>query len=515
MKQRLLSLKDIEIVLKDDIIKTYRMLFGRKYSMVKRKVLWDMSLAEKAESIHLKMHRPVRKNVILECGEPWEGETCGYGQIMHDGEKYRLYYRACGSNKGPANLGNGRHAAFCVAYSTDGKHFEKPDLGIYEYDGSRHNNIIFMNEDKSWIDNFAIFIDTNPNCPPNAKYKALSGYLIKGKPENSCLKVYQSADGLHFEEVSKILEGKGAFDSMNIAFWDESIQKYRLYMRDYHSLNTEYQIEYEEETHVRDVRVTYSDDFVSWSEPMLIDFGDDKTEIQIYTNGMMKYARADMFLGFPTRYINRTPDKVNYKYLPDLHGLREYLREKEGRSATAITDAFVMMSKDGVHFQRTREAFLTPGPENGENWVYGDCYIVHGLVQTQSDFYGESDELSIYTGKGYRARPVSFERYTLRLDGLFSWRADYEDGTVITKPIAIEGDRLSVNFSTSALGYLRIELLDENENVLDGYDSGRLFGDSTSRPVEFEKPLNALLGQQIKMKITMRDADFYSFCFEE
>ena len=30
------------------------------------------------------------------------------------------------------------------------------------------------------------------------------------------------------------------------------------------------------------------------------------------------------------------------KYLPNLHGLREVLKKNEGRSATAMTDAFIM-----------------------------------------------------------------------------------------------------------------------------------------------------------------------------
>ena len=481
--------------------------------MENRTVLWDMSLAKKHDSVYVKMHRPIRKNVVLECGEPWEGEHCGYGQVLYDGEKYRLYYRGAGENNGPCNKDGGRHTTLCVAYSKDGKHFEKPDLGMYGYGGTTHNNIFFMKDNAGYLDNFAIFIDTNPNCPKDAVYKAVSSYRAKKSPDTYRLIVYKSADGLRFEKSGEILRGKGAFDSMNIAFWDERIQKYCLYMRGYHPLDTANKIEYEEESHVRDVRVTYSDDFESWTEPQLLDYGEDKTEFQIYTNGMMKYPRADVYIGLPARYINRTPDAVNYKYLPNLHGLREVLKKNEGRSATAMTDAFIMTSNDGVHFNRTREAFLTPGPENGENWVYGDCYIAHGLVQTESDFYGEPDELSFYTGKGYRSRPVSFERYALRLDGFFSWRADCDEGTVITEPITVTGDSLFVNFSTSALGYLKIELLDENERALCGYDSGRLFGDSVSRPVDFEKPLAELAGKTVQMRISMKDADFYSFYF--
>lgn len=484
--------------------------------MDKRTLLWDMSLAEKAEGVRINMHKPVRKNIVLKCDAPWEGEHCGYGQIMHDGEKYRLYYRGSGANAGIWNMEDGTHSTLCVAYSTDGKTFEKPDLGIYEYRGSKHNNIVFMLGEKAYFDNFAIFIDKNPNCPKDEKYKAVSSYRAEKKPETYCLLVYKSADGLHWQKAGDILKGKGAFDSMNIAFFNEKLGKYCLYFRGYHPLNTDYKIEYEGESHVRDIRVTYSDDFVNWTEPRFLDYKEDKTEFQLYTNGMMKYYRADMYVGIATRYIDRsTIDSVNYNYLPDLHGYRKVMKERNDRGAIAMTDALVMFSKDGVSFNRSREAFMTPGIENGENWVYGDCYIVHGMIETESDFYGEPDEISLYTGKGYRSRPVTFERYTLRLDGFFSFRADYEDGEVITKPITVEGEKLFVNFATSALGYLKIELLDENGNSIDGYSSQRLFGDSVSRPVDFEKPLSELLGKTVKMRITMKDADFYSFCFKE
>ena len=42
------------------------------------------------------------------------------------------------------------------------------------------------------------------------------------------------------------------------------------------------------------------------------------------------------------------------------------------------------------------------------------------------------------------------------------------------------------NYRTSAA------ICDENGNALEGYDSGNLFGNSLSRPVDFEKPLEAL-----------------------
>ena len=82
---------------------------------------------------------------------------------------------------------------------------------------------------------------------------------------------------------------------------------------------------------------------------------------------------------------------------------------------------------------------------------------------------------------------------------------------MISKPFTLEGNALTLNFATSALGYLQITLQDENGNDLEGYCSGRLFGNSISRPCDFEKQLSDLRGKTLRMKIAMRDCDFYSF----
>lgn len=118
-------------------------------------------------------------------------------------------------------------------------------------------------------------------------------------------------------------------------------------------------------------------------------------------------------------------------------------------------------------------------------------------------------------GQDYRVNPVKLCRYAIRLDGFFSWHCDYEPGQVLTKPLIFAGNSLEINFATSAAGYVRVRLLDGEGNFLEGYDSGRLFGDSVERIVEFEKPLGELAGKEIRMEISMRDAELYAFQFSE
>ena len=499
------------------------------YKINGREVLWDMSLADKVDNIRLEMHKPIRRNIAIDLNMPWEGEHSNYCIIIHDGEKYRLYYRGAGANDGVWETQNGDHGVICVAYSDDGKTFYRPNLGLFEYNGSKDNNIIIMEKrlGHGFVDNFSVIYDTNPNCPADEKYKGLSmcyfvveenGELTKketsaeGKKTVYKLAYYKSADGVQFEYV-RPLELNGAFDSLNFAMWDEGLGQYRLYFRDYHTFDAdiEEKIEYDFEEHVRDIRLATSPDFVKWTEQGRLDYGEDNIGIQFYTNCIEKYSRADIFYGIPTRYIDRSPDIKNYDYLPDVGGFRPMLREKYGRSGTAITEATIMTSRDGFHFNRTNEAFLSPGIENGDNWVYGDGYFARGMIETPSEIKGEPNELSLFCISGYRARPTTLERYTIRMDGLFSWSTNFKGGTVLTKPFTFEGSKMSVNFATSAFGYLCIPFCDEQGAEIPSYNSGRLFGNTIDRPCDFEKSLTELNGKTVRMKISMKDAEFYSF----
>jgi len=473
-----------------------------------REVCWDLMLADVIDNASLNMHKPVRKNIALSCNAPWEGEHCCYASLIKDGDKFRMYYRGSGYNDGPGKYDSEIHYCICMAESADGKTFTKPNLGIYEYNGSKENNIIFTDNRK--IDNFSVYLDENPNCPHDSKYKALTTYFLTDE-KRYLLHYYKSADGLHFEFVCNV-PVNGTFDTLNIALWDNNIKKYRIYIRGFHNKPDPNNPD-SPGIRTRDIRMCESDDFINWSDAKIIEFTDNKEDLQLYTNGITKYPRSNIYYGMPVRYMDRAEDAVNYKYLPDLHGQREPLIRLYGRGGTAITDAGVMTSRDGFRFDRTDEVFLSPGIENGENWVYGDCYIGRGMLETESDYPDEPCELSIYTGKGYRSRPVDFIRYTLRMDGLFSWGAKYDGGSILTHPIIFTGDSLSINFETSAIGHIQIKLCDINGQPIEGYSSGRIFGNSINRPIEFEKPLSELSGKEIRILFIFKDAELYSFIF--
>ena len=358
-----------------------------------------------------------------------------------------------------------------------------------------------------------VFRDANPDCPPDARYKGLT-------EADDALWYYKSSDGLHFTKV-RLLADDGAYDSLNLAFWDEETKQYFFFYRGIHGENapdgkwngTEERLMHT--TIIRDVRVRTSTDFEHWSEPRLIQFEPEREDTELYTNQIQKYYRArHMFLGFPTRYVDRYQDAGNFPQLPDWKHRQKLIRNW-GRSGTAMTDAMIMTSRDGFTYRRTEEAFLTPGIQRDCNWYYGDCFLCYGMAETDSDLPGAPREISLYMGLDYRVNPVKLCRYAIRLDGFFSWHCDYEPGRALTKPLVFAGNSLELNFATSAAGYVQIRMLDEEGNFLEGYDSGRLFGDSVERMVDFERPLEALAGKEVRMEISMRDAEVYAFQFCE
>src|SRR5690606_2616097 len=147
-----------------------------------------------------------------------------------------------------------------------------------------------------------------------------------------------------------------------------------------------------------------------------------------------------------------------------------------------------------------------------QNWVSRSNYPALNVVQT-----GET-EMSIYVNENYAQPTAHLKRYSMRLDGFASLEADYKGGMIITKPFTFQGHELEINYSTSAAGSIKIELLDENNNVIPGYsenDCQEIIGNEISRTVSWKNGTNIseLDGETIHMKIIIKDANLYSFKF--
>ena len=90
-----------------------------------------------------RLHHPVRREIAIVHDSPWEGNGGNYHTVFYDkdfrGGRYRMYYHAWHI---PAD-GNQSHPLY-IAYaeSKDGIHWEKPNLGLFEHNGSKQNSIV-------------------------------------------------------------------------------------------------------------------------------------------------------------------------------------------------------------------------------------------------------------------------------------------------------------------------------------------------------------------------------------
>lgn len=451
------------------------------------------------------LHSPERREIVMEHNEPWEGDGSNYHNMFYDEGRWRVYYDGW---KTPGDEG----IRICYAESVDGIHWVKPSLGICAFHGSTDNNILLDSTVIPELDNLMVFRDDNPACPPEKRYKGIYQKLNKETKYNA-LEYLISSDGIHFSKGGVITE-RGAFDSLNTVFWDGVAGKYRCYYRsDHHPGTTEPLTWFTfSEEDVRDIRYMESVDFESWSEPRLLDFG-DVPDIPLYTNLIQPYYRAPhILIGFPTRYIYRKEWTANYDELCGKEKRLERMRMNP-RYGLVTTDCVFACSRDGVHFRRYDEAFLRPGPENGKNWLYGDCYPARGIVEVPAKLEGAAPEMAIYTLDYHWIEPTRFVYNTLRLDGFVSLHADATEKVIVTKPFVYTGSKLTVNFSSSAWGYLYFTLTDEEGNA---YESTETFGDSVERTVRFldEKAVASLSGKRAVLTVRMRDADLYSIKFD-
>lgn len=472
-----------------------------------RELFVDNHLIAQLKNARRVLQHPTPREIAIEHDAPWEGAGSAYHSVIHDGDIYRLYYRGAALGVENKKLKVGKQV-YCYAESKDGIHFTKPNLGLHEYNGSKDNNIFLTG---LGVHNFAPFLDKRADCPPDQRFKALAGSAKEGG-----LFAFKSPDGVHWSLSRKEpVITVGAFDSQNLAFWDEGAGVYRAYFRTFSKGITTGKVWKPEG--FRAIRTATSKDFLNWENEADLTY-EDSPEEHLYTNQVGPYVRAPhVFIGFPTRYIERGWSE-SMRALPQLDH-REMRAEAHLRYGTALTEGLLMASRNGVHFERWNEAFLRPGPQRPETWLYGHQYIAWHAVETKSALPGASNELSIFAAEGsWTGKSNALRRYTLRLDGFVSINAPMSGGEALTKPIRFKGSQLEINFATSAAGGLRVEIQDAAGKPIPGFtlaDCDEQFGDQPDRVVSWksESDVSLLSGRTVQLRFELKDADLYALRF--
>ncbi len=458
----------------------------------RRELLVDHFLIDQLDDVRLVLNRPRDEGVVIPFDQPWEGLFCGYCTVIKDGDRFLAYYRgrpAAGADGDPGEV-------YCLAESADGLHWTKPQLDLFPMPGHPKTNIILAHA-APVTHNFCPVLDTRPGIPAEQRFKAVGGTMESG------LIAWASPDGIHWKKLRDIavltkdmVPFKYMFDSQNLAFWSATEQKYLCYFRVF-------------ENGIRRICRTTSDDFLNWSEPVLMQYdhcGEPAPIEHLYTNQTHPYFRA------PHIYVATAA-----RFMPG----RQVLTEEQAKAIHVnpkyfkdTSDAVLMTTRGGGVYQRTfLSGFIRPGI-GATNWVSRTNYPALNIVQTGPT------EMSLYVNQDYAQPTAHLRRYSMRLDGLASARAEYAGGELLTKPIVFAGKHLSINFATSAPGSIRVEIQGLDGKLLPGFalaDCREQIGNEIDRIVSWKKgdDLSSIAGQPVRLRFVMKDADLYAFQFQE
>jgi len=448
---------------------------------------------------------------IMVADKPWESGRWGlygfYGTVLHDGEKFRMWYNPW---------------RFAVAYaeSTDGLHWQKPSLGLYDFSVERanretqfdHNSGFFPRADADadyrgatnnivgvFGDGFTCYLDPHESDPAH-RYKACYGHPRKIR---ACLA--HSADGLDWTMYNggEPVTGR-ASDSYNQIIWDERARTYRLFTRNDFG---------EGEIEVRGTRSMVNPDLkndpTAWKTVRSWKFDRE---------GATEYARRQLYS--MTDWIHA-----------DVHFALMQVYEWPGNPPRRRTggDVFTRHERDVTNFYIATS-------RDGDSWDLSWIYAEQPLIVRGPD--GSFDKDSVFPSSnivtwqdkhwifytGFRERHWQFGvpqksaigLATLPLDRFVGLQADQESGVATTRPFKLDGSRLQLNADARA-GAIRVEVLDQKGTPMRGFSAEECRGlqksDSLRAPIEWnsQRHLGELKGEVIRLRFRLRDAKLFAF----
>ncbi|MBE6954055.1 MAG: hypothetical protein E7452_10960 [Ruminococcaceae bacterium] len=284
---------------------------------------------------------------ILRPDKPWESRQLNWVSMRVEDGLYRVWYEAF-----DLDSTHDCECRLCYAESRDGEHWEKPNLGICDYHGSKENNIVIDNNVVGGlgIHGHSIFVD--PNAPAEARYRCVFVGIIK-HPSGvdgmlDVMSFAYSPDGIRWTHGLPELPNDFLHypitpfgsDTQCSVFWDPDYKKYVGYFRTWLH------------TGARSIARSETSDLTSWPTPRTI-LTPDSTDPHLtdyYNNGATRYTS-----GGDTAYF--------LFYSPYDH-------------ETQKCWARVAISRDGVIFDRIdRRIFL----DNDQPYDAGMIFVASGI----------------------------------------------------------------------------------------------------------------------------------------
>lgn len=438
----------------------------------------DDYCVQECEAITRTLHQPEKhpENPILKGDVPWAINPYLYGTVIYDSDEsiYKMWYMSYNHGMPLAE-----RTPLLYATSADGIHWDHPNLGLFDFRGSKENNIIL--ENYGYHDLYSPSVIKDPSDPdPVRLYKMIYWDYPQGTETYGdagfCLAF--SPDGIHWTRhatnpVLYALKKERSISDVMDVMYDTRAGNYVAYTKGWA----------EPWPLFRQIVRSESDDFVHWSEPeVVLSHAFDRSDPQSYGMPVSQY--ESVYIGL----------------------LRSY--KKPGDETIDIQLA---VSHDNRYWSRVMSPtpFLPLGPEG--SWDSGMIFTAPPIVS--------NDRIMIYYGAwdcAHNAGPGNgaIGLATLRKDGFVSLDARKRAGTVTTVPLRKQSGALRVNMEANEGGWMNVEVLSLDGRVLPGYDKGecntlRTGGIDCGVTWRTERELPA--GEPVRLRFIYSEASLYSF----
>ncbi len=480
-------------------------------AVVRKELFLDDRFVDKMSGLTRCFHEPVKcpQNPVIAVDRPWEGDAAfvDTGLVIYDEHEqlFKAWYQggACYAPEDGSNM--------CYATSTDGIRWDKPSLGLVEFEGSKDNNIVLIAS--CMMHDPAPIID-HKDPDPRRRFKAVWwGGRKDASQKNGWLLghcVGFSPDGIHWTDHpdNPVWPGDG---EVAVPF---GLERRAGNFVMYSSVDG------------YGMRVTArseSDDFVHWDlPPKLVFQSDDEDPPGTEILGLCGVDYAGTHIGM-LMVARNLPEftKQEWQEIVERNIRQGYLGPPIQLNAVRcrITYTEMVTSRDGIEWQRIhRHPFIPLGPEG--SWE--ECISLAGRP------FVVNDRICIYyTGQGRTTKTPGSKKTekiadwnvetglaTLRLDGFASLEAGASQGSVITKSFEFEGTDLRVNVDAGK-GSVRLEVLDKQGQPIPGFtrdQANPITGDQLRATVTWEARLGVseLRGRRIKLRLFLQNAHLYS-----
>jgi len=382
--------------------------------------------------------------------------------------------------------------AIAYAQSTDGIHWETPNLGFYKWKASQDNNICWQDPRPDSKATYSQYLLTVPK-EHRRGYKYVMYYVT-----TTGVNLVGSNDCIHWDPASITPIGSDFHPDTHASIVWDPVQKIFVWF----TRATDRYSDSDNLTRGATRRVARLENTELWTEwplrtqNILIPDAKDATDTP---GGAVD--GFNFFYGMPTRYHGGIYWGFVWPY----------------RLKAGLIETHLAISRNGRVFERLpgRPPLIGLGPEGSwddgmifgcPNWLeVGDRWHIY---YAGSD--GPHHEVDHKVGIGLA---------TIRKEGFVSLRGPEHGGVVCTRKLLWPGGNLHVNCNTTLpdgkQGELKVRVVDSSRKPLPGFDyedSIPFRSDSTSHRVRWkERHIDDLQGRVVRLEFFLRMADLYTF----